>query len=130
MSEHIQELWDEPTIPDGVEAFWDRIRESSYPELPETDDGLCALYDAHEEELDGYTAETVLIGQYDAASDAIQTELRATYLTAEQDIATADTVELEYGLDEMVDDGYSITALNTSDVQPLQEAIVEAQDRH
>lgn len=126
MSEHIQELWDEPEIPDGVEAFWETIREASYPELPESNGGLCALYDGHEEDLDGYTAETVLIGQYDAASDAIRTELRATYLTTDEDIATADTVELEYGLDELVDDGYSITALDTSDVQPLQEAIVEA----
>jgi len=127
MTEHVQELW-AGDLPDGVEAFWEAVRAADYPALPDTDGGLCALYDGHEHDLNGYSSEVVFIGQYAGEDDAIRTELRATYLTAEQDIATADTVELEYGLDEMVADGYSITSLETSNVQPLQEAIVDAAD--
>ena len=127
MIEHVQELW-EGALPDGVEAFWEAVRAADYPALPDADGGLCALYDGHEHDLDGYSSEVVFIGQYDAEDDAVRTKLRATYLRAEQDIATADTVEIEYGLDEMVADGYSITSLETSNVQPLQEAIVDAAD--
>jgi len=127
MAEHVQELW-AGDLPDGVEAFWEAVRAADYPALPDTDGGLCALYDGHEQDIEGYSSEIVFIGQYDAEDDAVRTELRATYLRAEQDIATADTVELEYGLDEMVADGYSITSLETSNVQPLQEAIVDAAD--